>query len=175
MSSELLPALRRAGRTILVLSTLALLAGCQVRPLYSSAGTVPGKLAAVKISAADDRVEQNVRNRLVFLLNGGSGEPAQADYQLQMNVSAVRANILDDEISTALTPGRVTVTVTYALIATRDSKVLKSATRSVTSLVDIGYQEFSKLRAYRDAEDRASRELAEVIRADLAAILGRQD
>ncbi|MCY1665381.1 LPS assembly lipoprotein LptE [Rhizobium sp. SL86] len=172
---ELSPVLRRAGRVTLFLAAAGLIAGCQVRPLYSTSSAVPQKLAAIKISPADDRVEQVVRNRLIFLMTGGAGEPAASDYQLQMNVTSARANILDDEISTALTPGRVTVTATYSLSSTKDSKVLKQGTRSVTALVDIGNQEFAKLRAYRDAEDRAGRELAEFIRADLASVLGRQD
>ncbi|WP_442792886.1 hypothetical protein [Rhizobium sp. SL86] len=175
MLFELSPVLRRAGRVTLFLAAAGLIAGCQVRPLYSTSSAVPQKLAAIKISPADDRVEQVVRNRLIFLMTGGAGEPAASDYQLQMNVTSARANILDDEISTALTPGRVTVTATYSLSSTKDSKVLKQGTRSVTALVDIGNQEFAKLRAYRDAEDRAGRELAEFIRADLASVLGRQD
>lgn len=173
MLFELSPVLRRAGRVIVFLTAAGLIAGCQVRPLYSTSSSVPQKLASIKISPADDRVEQVVRNRLIFLMTGGAGEAATADYQLQMNVTSARANILDDEISTALTPGRVTVTATYSLSSTKDSKVLKQGTRSVTALVDIGNQEFAKLRAYRDAEDRAGRELAEFIRADLASVLGR--
>lgn len=173
MLFELSPVLRRAGRVSLFLAAAALMAGCQVRPLYSTNSAVPQKLASVKISPADDRVEQVVRNRLIFLMTGGAGEATTADYQLQMNVSSQRANILDDEISPAITPGRVTVAATYSLISTKDSKVLKQGTRSVTSLLDIGNQEFAELRAYRDAEDRAGRELAEFIRADIASVLGR--
>lgn len=173
MLFERSPALRRASQTALVLLACATLAACQVRPLYSSTSGAPSKLASIKISPADERVEQVVRNHLIFLTSGGAGEAAKADYQLNMNVTSVRADILDDSVSTGLTPGRVTVTATYSLLQTSDGKVLKTATRSVTSLVDIGNQQFAKLRAYRDAEDRAARELAEFIRADLAAVLGR--
>ncbi|SIR28108.1 LPS-assembly lipoprotein [Rhizobium sp. RU35A] len=173
MLFERSPALRRASQTALVLLACATLAACQVRPLYSSAGGTPAKLAAIKISPADDRVEQVVRNQLIFLTSGGAGEPAKADYQLTMNVTSARADIIDDSVSVGLTPGRVTVSATYTLSHIGDGKVLKTATRSVTSLVDIGNQQFAKLRAYRDAEDRAGRELAEFIRADIAATLGR--
>jgi LPS-assembly lipoprotein len=170
---EISPALRRASRFVIALSTIGLLAGCQVRPLYSSMSSAPQKLAAIKFSPADDRVEQVVRNHLIFLTSGGAGEAAKADYQLQMNVTTLRADILDDEISDVITPGRVTLTATYSLTRITDGSVVKSGTRTITSLVDIGKQEFSKLRAYRDAEDRAGRELAEFIRADLSTALGR--
>jgi LPS-assembly lipoprotein len=170
---ELSPALRRASHAVLILAAAATLAGCQVRPLYSSTSGTPQKLAAIKFSAADDRIEQVVRNQLIFLTTGGAGEAAKADYQLTMNVTSTRADILDDQISVGVTPGRVTVSATYTLTQISDGKVLKTATRAVTSLVDIGNQQFAKLRAYRDAEDRAGRELAEFIRADIAAVLGR--
>jgi LPS-assembly lipoprotein len=43
----------------------------------------------------------------------------------------------------------------------------------VTAQVDLPQQEFAKIRATRDAENRAARELAEIIRTDIAATLGR--
>jgi LPS-assembly lipoprotein len=158
---------------MITVTAIGLLAGCQVRPLYSSTSSAPEKLAAIKFSPADDRVEQLVRNQLIFLTSGGAGEAAKADYQLQMNVTSTRAEILDDEITDVITPGRVTLKATYSLTRITDGSVVKSGNRSVTSLVDVGNQEFAKLRAYRDAEDRAGRELAEFIRADLATALGR--
>jgi LPS-assembly lipoprotein len=170
---EISPALRRASRFVIALTAIGLMAGCQVRPLYSSSSGAPQKLAAIKFSPADDRVEQVVRNHLIFLTTGGAGEAAKADYQLQMNVATVRAEILDDEVTDVITPGRVTLTATYSLTHIGDGATVKTGTRSITSLVDIGNQEFAKLRAYRDAEDRAGRELAEFIRADLATALGR--
>ncbi|MBP2551319.1 LPS-assembly lipoprotein [Neorhizobium galegae] len=173
MLFELSPALRRASQLVLILAAAVSLSACQVRPLYSSTSGTPQKLAAIKFSAAGDRVGQVVRNQLIFLTSGGAGEAVTADYQLAMSVTSVRADILDDQISQSVTPGRVTVSATYTLTKISDGKVLRTATRSVTSLVDIGNQQFAKLRAYRDAEDRAGRELAEFIRADLAATLGR--
>ena len=176
MSSEFLSASRRTfGRVFLFAAIAASLAACQVRPLYSSSSATPHKLASIKISPAGDRVSQVVRNQLIFLFNLGSGEPAKADYNLQMSVSSARSNILDDEIVTTTTPGRVTVTANYTLTRISDGKVLRTGTRAVTSLVDIGAQEFAKLRGYRDAEDRAGRELAEFIQADVAIALSRQD
>ena len=50
---------------------------------------------------------------------------------------------------------------------------VKTGKRRTVALVDYPDQEFAKIRATRDAEDRAARELAELIRADIAAWLGR--
>ncbi|MCJ8508457.1 LPS assembly lipoprotein LptE [Rhizobium lemnae] len=166
-------ALRQIGRAVASIAIVAALAGCQARPLYSSAGGVPVKMAAIKINPLGDRVGQEVRNRLVFLTGGGAGEPTLAEYQLQLSVTSTRANILDDEIAAAVLPGRVTVSATYALTRIKDGQVLKSATRSSTALLDLSNQEFAKLRAYRDAENRAANEVAEFVRADLAMALSK--
>jgi hypothetical protein len=52
-----------------------------VRPLYSEASGVAGKLASIEFSEADNRVEQEVRNRLIFLASRGAGEPDKAGLQ----------------------------------------------------------------------------------------------
>jgi LPS-assembly lipoprotein len=54
-----------------------------------------------------------------------------------------------------------------------DDTVLKTGRRTGVALFDYPRQEFAKLRAVRDAETRAARELAELIYADLAMALGR--
>lgn len=166
-------ALRHLGRAVASIAIVAALAGCQARPLYSSASGVPSKMASIKINQLGDRVGQEVRNRLIFLTGGGAGEPAVAEYQLQLSVGSNRADILDDEIAAAVLPGRVTVSATYALTRLKDGQILKSATRSSTALVDLSNQEFAKLRAYRDAENRAANEVAEFVRADLATALSK--
>jgi LPS-assembly lipoprotein len=172
LSFEISRVIRRVSRVFLIAAAVASLAACQVRPLYSSVDGAGPKLAAVKISQPRDRVEQQVRNHLVFLTNGGAGEPAHADYQLQLYVTSVRADVLDEQVARN-TPTRVTVSATFTLTRISDGKVLKTGTRAITSLADVGLQEFAKLRAYRDAEDRASRELAEFLRGEMATVLAR--
>ena len=71
-------------------------------------------------------------------------------------------------------PGRVLVTGTYTVTRISDSQVLKSGSRRSTALLDVSRQEFAELRSVRDAEDRAARELAELIRADLAIALAKE-
>jgi LPS-assembly lipoprotein len=69
--------------------------------------------------------------------------------------------------------GRATVSVDYTLKSTKDGNVIKAGNQSATALVDFPNQEFAKLRAIRDAEDRAARQAAEFVAADIAAALGR--
>ena len=58
---------------LLVLALALGLAGCQFEPLHgsrSASGTATG-LGHVGVASVDNRVAQQVRNRLLFLLNGG--------------------------------------------------------------------------------------------------------
>lgn len=173
----------RIFRRIGLFSGLALLAfvsGCQVRPLYSESAGTGERLAAVSFSHPKTRVDQLIRNHLVFLTSGGAGESARPAYDVKLTASSTASSVIDDEdddnVSTTgiPLPGRVQVQATYSIIRLSDGQVLKSATREVVSLIDVSRQGFAKLRATRDAEDRAGRELAEFIRAEIAIVLARE-
>lgn len=153
---------------------MAMLAGCQVRPLYSEASGTGPKLAEIAFSPADDRVEQVVRNHLIFLTSGGEGETPAPQYQVELQVAAAYSDILDDEDAVGLQPGRVNVSGNYTISRISDGQVLKVGNRRIVSLLDVSRQEFAELRGVRDAEDRAARELAELIRADLAIALAKE-
>jgi LPS-assembly lipoprotein len=70
--------------------------------------------------------------------------------------------------------GRVTVTADYNLTKSDSGETIASGKRSAVAMVDFPSQEFAKLRAIRDAENRGARELAELIRADVASALARR-
>ncbi len=174
MSSDAFPRSSRLLKVAVGLGMVALLAACQVRPLYSETSGSGAKLADISFSQASDRVEQVVRNQLIFLTSGGQGEARIPQYQVTLNVTSTYNDILDDEDAVGLQPGRVVVSGTYTLARSSDSLVLKSGSRRATALLDVSRQEFAELRAVRDAEDRAARELAELIRADLAVALAKE-
>ncbi|WP_416236883.1 hypothetical protein [Rhizobium sp. CC-YZS058] len=153
------------------------LSSCQVRPLYAdgAAGGPAKALGAIEISEATDRVGQQVRNSLIFLTSGGAGEPAVADYNLALTVTHETRNVLYDKRNDRdmAAAGRVVVRADYNLTRVKTGETIRSGSRSAIALVDFPVQEFAKLRAIRDGQDRAAKELAEIIRADLAAALGR--
>nr|WP_162895042.1 hypothetical protein [Rhizobium terrae] len=159
---------------------LAILTGCQVRPLYSESAGTGERLAAVSFSQPKSRVDQVIRNHLVFLTSGGAGESVRPAYDVTLTAKSTASSIIDDEdddnVSTTGVPlpGRVQVEATYTLTRHSDGQVLKSAKREVVSLIDVSGQGFAKLRAVRDAENRAARELAEFIRAEIAIALARE-
>jgi LPS-assembly lipoprotein len=165
---------------LLAFGAFAILAGCQVKPLYSEGpqGKPAKALASIGISEADDRVEQEVRNALIFLTSGGAGEPANPEYKLALNVTSdVQGVLFDqnttDENSDTAGAGRIVVMADYNLTRVDTGETVRSGNRTAVALVDFPEQEFAKVRATRDAEKRASKELAEIIRADIAAALGR--
>ncbi len=113
---------------------------------------------------------------------GGAGEPATAQYNVKISVSssATSTEVENYDLTTRTNnnydgpyPGRVVMSGQYVLTRISDGQILRSARRSVTAQVDLPQQEFAKIRATRDAENRAARELAEIIRTDIAATLGR--
>lgn len=149
------------------------LASCQVRPLYSEAKGTRRLLASIAFSDANDRVGQVVRNRLIFLMAGGQGEPAHPDYLVNLNVTTNVSEVLPDQSTNTLSAGRVVIRGDYVLKKAKEGTVLRIAHRQSVALLDFPGQEYAKLRAIRDAQNRAANELAELISADLAAVLTR--
>lgn len=171
MSSELKPStvLRRS----LLIGAALLLAGCQARPLYQETnGETRGALAAISYSEATSRVGLETRNRLIFLTSGGD-ESKTPEYALDLTVSSSVAGVLLEKGADTPNAGRAVAVGSYTLKRIADGTVLKTGRRQTVALFDYPRQEFAKLRARRDAEDRAARELAELIYADLAMALGR--
>ncbi len=171
MSSELKPStvLRRS----LLIGAALLLAGCQARPLYQDTnGETRGALAAIAYSEATSRVGLETRNRLIFLTSGGD-ETKTPEYRVDLTVSTSVSGVLLEKGADTPNSGRAVATGSYTLKRISDDTVLKTGRRQTVALFDYPRQEFAKLRAVRDAEDRAARELAELIYADLSMALGR--
>lgn len=169
---------RLALLTGLVLS--AFVAGCTVQPLYSTSGgastggvssSVKSKLASIKVDDVDTIPAQAVRNRLIFGLSGGAGEPSQPAYHLALGLqtsteSAVEVDVGDSREGRA-SAGTVRMTSNYAL-RDRDGKVVATGRRQVSASYDRPRQEFANLRAHRDAQQRAAEELAQYLVLSLA-------
>lgn len=160
-----------ARRRVLAFSALAaigVLSGCQVQPLYGNR-SVTESLASVGISQANSRVEQQVRNQLIFLLSGGAGEPANPEYELQLSVSSSSGSYLSLGSSNLPQPGRVTLVANYTLL--KNGQVIKRGQQKMDKQLDYPSQSFAQIRAVRDAENQAARELAEVLKLDIAAAI----
>jgi len=169
---------------------LALAAGCTVKPLYGdramsgsgAAGVgnnagLRSQLASIAIDEPQDRFSQIVRNRLIYLLAGGAGEPASPRYKLSLNAGyrvqqAVRVNVGDDtEREGRASSGTVIASADYILKEPGDNGkdvIVQRRKRSVTSSFDRPRQEYANLQAEDDAKKRAAQELAESIYLSLS-------
>lgn len=165
---------RKAACGFALAVALAGLGGCQVRPLYADSTAVQPKLASIAVDPVDTRIAQQVRNELIFMLDGGDRAPAAPLYRLKLSVGArgvdVFVNNATDDTGTA---ANMNVSVAYMLRDADTGKVVKYGRRMTVAQYDLPDQEFARLRAQRDAENRAAKEAAGLVRNDLAAFLAR--
>lgn len=167
---------RRAARLFLVAAVAsAALAACTVQPLYAptAAGTsVIAALADVYIEPVDARVGQEVRNKLIFNLNGGSGQPENAHYRMKLTVSSAESALGVTPIETA--PAyQITVAATYEIRSVADDKIVLRSTSRQSASYDRVNQVYANTRAKLDAENRAAALVADDIRIRLAAAATR--
>ena len=159
----------------LILSA-GLVSACTVRPLYSSAPLagvdVPASalLSSIQVQPVQTRVGQEVRNRLIFLLGGGAGQPAAPVYSVVLGVTSVKldAAVIQRGREDEPTAGIMQVQSSYAVTDNRTAAVVASGFRQIATGYDIPRQAFAQVRAERDAENRAGRELAELLKLAIA-------
>lgn len=157
--------------TALAMVALVALAGCTVQPLYAptAAGTSPvAALGNISIDPVGDRVSQEVRNRLIFALNGGKGQPASAPYHMRLVVTSSESALGVTPIATAPAYS-VTVAATYEVRSVAGDKILLRDTVRQSASYDRVNQAYANERALLDAQNRAAGLVADVIRLNLAA------
>jgi len=167
---------RSAGRLIVVMTLIApLLAGCGFRPLY---GEGPGGaqlddvMRSVSVATIPGRVGQRVRNELIFNTTGG-GYSEVPVYRLEI---AIRESVQDTAVArTGESEGRAyLLTAAFKLIRIEDKAVIISGRSVGRAAYDNLDSTFADLRARRDAENRAAREVADDIETRIAAALSRE-
>jgi LPS-assembly lipoprotein len=173
LSSDFIVKLARIAGVVSLVAAGGMLSSCQVRPLYAESTGVTQKLAAVSFTDVASRVGLEVRNRLVFIANHGGGEPVKPEYTAALTVTSGTGGVIYLPSSSTSAAARTTVTVSYVLKRDSDGKVIKAGSRSAVALLDQPTQEFSKIRADIDSENRAAAEVAEMVAADIAAALSR--
>jgi len=154
-----------------------LAAACSVQPLHGSRGAADGlgDLGAIEIAEVHSRHALEVRNHLIFLLGGGAGQPGAPAYHLDLDVDSRVSETAIVQIGADNEPSAGTVIrgASYRLRDAISSEVIASGRRTASASFDRTRQEFANQRAVRDAENRAARELAEMLRLALAQNLAR--
>lgn len=161
------------SRSAIAVLALLVLSACQFQPLHGdNSARQGGGLEQVGVASVDNRVAQQVRNHLLFLLNGGFASAEKThEARLSVNFSnRLSAALPSVEDSTA---GTVTVRARYDLVDLRTNETIASGSRDATAAYDRTGQVLANNRATRDAENRAAKEAAEALRLAIAAHMSR--
>lgn len=173
------PAAKLIGIAIMLLS----LAACTVQPLNatSSTTTLPGDvqsqdivtlMKSIDVDPVNERVAQQVRNRLLFRLNGGQMVP-DGRYKVKMVVVPTTSSLAIESDSLSTTAAQVAVTVDYQLIDKETNLAVSGGKRRAVASYDKTPQSFANERAERDAQNRAATEVAEQLRIAIAQYLAK--
>ncbi len=148
---------------------------CTFRPMYGSLAMGDGGaaigdlLARTAVTPLASRSGVNLRNELLFRFTGGGNEPADPAFRLDFQLSEASTGIIVETISGRPSGFTVISTARYTLIELATQRALRSNVVVARASFDRGIQRFADQRAERDAQDRAVRSLADLIRNDLAA------
>jgi LPS-assembly lipoprotein len=163
--------------------SLSMVSACTVRPLYSNTPLSPGstvtpaeQLASISVKPVTTRYAQQVRNNLIFGLTRGAGQPAVSAYSVDLAVKErIETTLVNQAGEDEDQPraGAVVLTATYRLSDAKSGKQISTGTRSMSASFDRPLQEYATYRAQIDAENRAARELAEILQLSLAQDLAR--
>ncbi len=163
----------KISRSCIAIFAVLFLSACQFQPLYGE--RTPGQgggLEQVGVASVDSRVGQQVRNHLLFLLNGGFAS-SEKTHEARLRVSY--NNILSASLPSVAdsTAGTVTVNVSYDLVDLATNEIIASGSRDATASYDRTGQVLANNRATRDAENRAAKEAAEVLRLAIASHISK--
>jgi LPS-assembly lipoprotein len=150
----------------------AMLSGCGFQPLYgptASGEQLSDVMKTVDISPVPGRAGQNIRNELIFRTTGG-GYSEKPKYRLDI---AVKTSIMNTLVNREGDPqGEIYQLYSeFKLIRVADNQVVLDGHTNARAAFDKTESVFFGQRARRDAQDRASRTIAEAIRTRVAAYL----
>ncbi len=167
--------LRRCRRFAGLAMLAGMLAGC-FQPMYADPSLTGGNgpnlreaMRDVEIAKIDGRVGQEIRNDIIFELSGGEGNPTGAPYRLNLQIATNSYSaIIDPQFGLPQTE-TVSLDVTYKLKDVANDKIVLTDKAIARVSIDRTQQRYARVRAMRDAENRAAKVVAEQIRARVAS------
>ena len=170
-----------AVRLLVVCALGALLGGC-FQPMYASNNAIPGspalhdKLAAIELPAVrvskpnDQRLAVAVKNALAFNFYGAATGDSPT-HRLEVTMSTTALSIIVDNTSGRPDIQDYGIDASYVLREIATNKAVVSGLTFSRVSFDIPGQEqrFARTRALRDAEDRATQQIADNISRRLAS------
>lgn len=164
--------------SVLVALSAVAVAGCTVEPLNSSRSNTQVSsdtlntstrtiLQQTEVDAVTTRHAQQVRNQLLFAMNGGTLQP-NGRYRVKLNVKHSIGRIAVEANSRAPTASQVIMKTNYALIDKVSSKTVAQGVRQVVAPFNNSPQSFATQRAEREAVNRAAAQMAQQLRLAIA-------
>lgn len=167
-------ALSRRAFLAVALSAASFAGGC-FQPLYSDytastvGGSVKSALRSIEIPEIKGLIGHYFRNELVFELDGGGESDAQKILKLEAATSESVEVVTVDYANGRADSAVLVATVTWRLTRQGSGEVVSSGTNSVRVPYERSSQRFSTVRAARDAQVRAAKNLATIVRGQIAA------
>ncbi|WP_293811867.1 LPS assembly lipoprotein LptE [uncultured Bosea sp.] len=169
-------ALPRRSLLAAVLAVAALAGGC-FQPLYSDyttstmGGSVKTALRGIEIPEIKGLIGHYFRNELVYELDGSGDPDAPRTSKLQASVAESVEVVTVDYANGRADSAVLVATITWTLTQNGTGKVLASGTNSVRVPYERSSQRFATVRAARDAQVRAAKNLAAIVKGQIAADL----
>ena len=171
----------RPARLAGALALALLLGGC-FEPLYGERSLAGGPGLKARMNAVDivigdvpngtplARIANEVRNDMLFDLQGGSGGTTPT-HQLRVQVQSQNQQVIVDITTARADVQQFGINASYSLIEKATGKpVMSGQTFARVSYDNPGQaQRFSNARGQRDAENRAAKQISENIRSRLAS------
>lgn len=167
-------ALPRRSLLAAALMVAALAGGC-FQPLYSdyTASTVGGSvktaLRGIEIPEIKGLIGHYFRNELVFELDGSGDADGPRSSKLQAAIAESVEIVTVDYANGRADSAVLVATATWTLTQNGTGKILASGTNSVRVPYERSSQRFATVRAARDAQVRAAKNLATIVRGQIAA------
>lgn len=167
---------RRSFALVAALGLAALAGGC-FQPLYSEytsstvGGSVKNALRSIEFPEIKGLMGHYLRNELVFEFDGGNEPDATKTLRFEANIAESVEVVTVDYYSGRADSAVLVATTTWKVTRIGSGEIVSSGTNSVREPYERSSQRFATVRAARDAQVRAAKNLAGLIRGQIAADL----
>jgi LPS-assembly lipoprotein len=162
---------RKSGFRFLIVALIAAaVSACGFHPLY---GTIDGKpgidMTSIYVKTIPERTGYVLRNDLLDLFDS-MGNPEGAKYRLEIELKTQRVALGFLE-NAQITRYNFYLTARYSLVSTATNKPVKRGTARTITSYNVVSSPYATVTAEKDAQDRATRDVAGTIRTELAVFL----
>lgn len=176
-SSETRTRARRPSLALAAALAFAALSGGCFQPLYGEGtvskvgGNVRNAMLSIEVPEIKGLVGHYLRNELVFEFDGGGAPDRQKILKLNATTTESLEVITVDYANGRADSAILIATADWQLVRAGSNEVVASGQSVVRAPYERSQQRFASLRAARDAQVRAAKELAQLIKARVAAAL----